>query len=188
MNRKGLALIGALVALAVITVACTEDSSTSAGSTSSSEAMASTPDSSTMTIAEIAGSNEDFSTLAAAVEAAGLGETLSGAGPYTVFAPTDDAFAALPEGTLAELLQPANRDQLTAILTYHVVAGEVRSGDLSSGEVTTVSGADATVSVNGASVTVTDGGGDMAEVVTADIPASNGVIHVIDAVLIPPSS
>ena len=93
------------------------------------------------------------------MEAAGLGETLSGSGPYTVFAPTDEAFAALPEGTLDELLQPANQDQLAAILTYHVVAGEVMSGDLSSGEVATVNGADATVSVEGGVVTITDGQG-----------------------------
>ncbi len=185
MRWKRITLIGALAALATLTAACTDDA-TPAASTSSSESMTD-PSASSMTIAEIAGSTDDFSTLAAAVEAAGLGETLSGSGPYTVFAPTDEAFAALPEGTLDELLQPANQDQLAAILTYHVVAGEVMSGDLSSGDVATVNGADATVSVEGGVVTITDGQGDVARVVTADIPASNGVIHVIDTVLLPPS-
>ncbi|HKN81046.1 MAG TPA: fasciclin domain-containing protein [Actinomycetota bacterium] len=185
MPWKRITLIGALAALATLTAACTDDATPEA-STPSSEAMED-PSASSMTIAEIAGSTEDFSTLAAAVEAVGLGETLSGSGPYTVFAPTDEAFAALPEGTLDELLKPANQDQLAAILTYHVVAGEVMSGDLSSGEVATVNGADATVSVEGGVVTITDGQGDVARVVTADIPASNGVIHVIDTVLLPPS-
>lgn len=122
----------------------------------------------------------DFSTLLAAAEAAGLVETLKGDGPFTVFAPTDDAFAALPEGTVDTLLMPENRDQLTSILTYHVVPGKVMSGDLSDGMTAeTVQGSEVTIDTEGG-VTVND-----ANVVTADIEASNGVIHVIDGVIMP---
>ncbi len=123
-----------------------------------------------------------FSTLVAAVEAAGLVETLKGDGPFTVFAPTDEAFAALPEGTVEGLLKPENKDQLTAILTYHVVAGKVMSGDLSDGMMaTTVQGGDVKIGTEGG-VTVNG-----ANVVSADIETSNGVIHVIDQVILPAS-
>ncbi len=123
-----------------------------------------------------------FSTLVAAVEAAGLVETLKGEGPFTVFAPTDEAFAALPEGTVESLLMPENKDQLVAILTYHVVPGKVMSTDLTNGmEATTVEGSDVTIMTEGG-VTV-----EGANVVTADIEASNGVIHVIDSVIMPGS-
>lgn len=122
-----------------------------------------------------------FTTLVAAVEAAGLVETLTGEGPFTVFAPTDEAFEALPAGTVESLLLPENLDQLVSILTYHVVSGAVMSTDLTNGmTATTVQGGDITidltdgVKVNGATV------------VAADIVASNGVIHVIDAVILPP--
>jgi uncharacterized surface protein with fasciclin (FAS1) repeats len=122
-----------------------------------------------------------FTTLVAAVQAAGLVDTLKGEGPFTVFAPTDDAFAALPEGTVENLLLPENRDTLVSILTYHVVAGKVMSGDLSNNmEAATVQGAPVTIMTEGG-VTVNG-----ANVVTADIEASNGVIHVIDAVILPP--
>ena len=121
-----------------------------------------------------------FTTLVAAVEAAGLVDTLKGEGPFTVFAPTDDAFAALPEGTVAELLKPENKDKLTAILTYHVVPGKVMSGDLTNNMMAdTAQGGQVTIMTEGG-VTV-----DGANVVTADIEASNGVIHVIDAVIMP---
>jgi uncharacterized surface protein with fasciclin (FAS1) repeats len=134
-----------------------------------------------LSIAEIAASNEDFSILTAAIEAAGLTEALSnGDLSVTVFAPTDAAFEALPEGTLEALLLPENRDQLTQILTYHVVEGEVRSTDLASGEVETLAGAPVSVMVGDTEVTI-----NQATVVAADIEASNGVIHVIDAVLLP---
>ena len=120
-----------------------------------------------------------FTTLVAAVEAAGLVETLKGEGPFTVFAPTDEAFAALPEGTVESLL--ADPEALAAILTYHVVPGKVMSTDLTNGMMaTTVNGADVTIMTEGG-VMVND-----ANVVTADIEASNGVIHVIDAVILPP--
>ena len=121
-----------------------------------------------------------FTTLVAAVQAAGLVDTLKGEGPFTVFAPTDEAFAALPDGTVETLLKPENKDQLVAILTYHVVAGKVMSGDLSNNMMaTTVQGSDVTI--------MTEGGVkvNQANVVTADIEASNGVIHVIDAVILP---
>ena len=121
-----------------------------------------------------------FNTLAAALGAAGLVDTLKGEGPFTVFAPTDDAFAALPEGTVESLLLPENKDQLVAILTYHVVPGQVMSGDLSDGMMaTTVQGSDVTIMTEGG-VTVNG-----ANVTAADIQASNGVIHVIDAVILP---
>ncbi|WP_113910776.1 fasciclin domain-containing protein [Roseovarius dicentrarchi] len=121
-----------------------------------------------------------FGTLVAAVQAADLVETLKGDGPFTVFAPTDDAFAAPPEGTVEDLLKPENKDKLTAILTYHVVAGKVMSTDLSDGmTAATVQGDDVTIMTEGG-VMVND-----ANVTSADIEASNGVIHVIDAVLMP---
>ncbi|PCD76286.1 fasciclin domain-containing protein [Pseudothioclava arenosa] len=122
-----------------------------------------------------------FGTLVAAVEAAGLVETLKGEGPFTVFAPTDDAFAALPAGTVDDLLKPENKDKLVAVLTYHVVPGKVMSGDLSNGMMaTTVQGSDVTIMTEGG-VKVNE-----ANVITADVAASNGVIHVIDQVILPP--
>lgn len=125
-----------------------------------------------------------FGTLAAALEAAGLIETLKGDGPFTVFAPTDDAFAKLPEGTVESLLLPENKDQLTAVLTYHVVAGEVLAADVVQlSEATTVNGADVAIKVEGDTVMVND-----ATVTATDIMASNGVIHVIDTVILPPSN
>ena len=131
-------------------------------------------------IVAIASGNEDFSTLVAAVAAAGLVETLQGVGPFTVFAPTNDAFAALPAGLVDKLLLPENKDLLVKILTYHVVSGTVLAADVAAGDVPTVEGQNITITtdmgvkVNGANV------------VTTDIIASNGVIHVIDAVILPP--
>jgi len=122
-----------------------------------------------------------FTTLVAAVQAADLVDTLKGDGPFTVFAPTDDAFAALPEGTVESLLLPENKDQLVSILTYHVVAGIVMSGDIAGKQmdVETVNGATAIVDAM-SGVTING-----ANVVQADIEASNGVIHVIDTVILP---
>jgi uncharacterized surface protein with fasciclin (FAS1) repeats len=121
-----------------------------------------------------------FTTLVAAVQAAGLVDTLKGEGPFTVFAPTDDAFAALPAGTVENLLKPENIDQLTAILTYHVVPGKVMSGDLTDDMMAaTVQGGEITIDLDNG-VMVND-----ANVVTADIETSNGVIHVIDKVILP---
>lgn len=122
-----------------------------------------------------------FQTLVAAVQAAGLVETLKGAGPFTVFAPTDAAFAALPEGTVESLLLPDNRDQLVAVLTYHVVAGKVMAADVVKlDSAATVQGQSVSVQAMGTMVMI-----DEAHVVQADIEASNGVIHVIDSVLLP---
>ncbi|HSM42205.1 MAG TPA: fasciclin domain-containing protein [Afifellaceae bacterium] len=122
-----------------------------------------------------------FETLVAAAKAAGLVETLKGEGPYTVFAPTDAAFAALPEGTVESLLKPENKDKLTAILTYHVVPGKVMSGDIAGKELTPKTVQGEMVDINAKEGVMIDG----AKVVTADIEASNGVIHVIDAVIMP---
>lgn len=132
-------------------------------------------------IVDTAVANGSFTTLVAAVQAAGLVETLKGAGPFTVFAPTDAAFAALPAGTVEDLLKPENKAKLTAVLTYHVVAGKVMSTDLKDGmKAPTVEGADVTIDLdNGPTV-------NEARVVTADVVADNGVIHVIDKVLLPP--
>ena len=131
-------------------------------------------------IVDTAVSAGSFSTLVAAVKAAGLVDTLKGDGPFTVFAPTDEAFAELPEGTVATLLLPENKEKLVSILTYHVVPGNVMSGDLSNGMMaTTVQGSNVKIMTdNGVSV-------DGANVLAADIKASNGVIHVIDAVMLP---
>ncbi len=131
-------------------------------------------------IVDTAVSAGSFTTLVAAVQAAGLVETLKGEGPFTVFAPTDEAFAALPEGTVETLLKPENKDQLTAILTYHVVQGKVMSTDLSDNMMApTVQGGDLTIMTEGG-VTVNG-----ASVISADVMASNGVIHVIDQVILP---
>lgn len=125
-----------------------------------------------------------FNTLVAAVQAAGLEETLRGEGPFTVFAPTDDAFAALPEGTVESLLQPENKDQLISILTYHVVPGKTKSKTLAGQtlSVATVNGAE--VAIDGTDGVTVNG----ANVIKADIWTSNGVIHVIDAVILPPAA
>jgi uncharacterized surface protein with fasciclin (FAS1) repeats len=133
-----------------------------------------------MTVVEIAAGNEDFSTLVAAVKAAGLAETLSGDGPFTVFAPTNEAFAKLPEGTVETLLKPENKEKLVAILTYHVVAGKVMAAEVKTGKVATVNGKEATIEVKDGAVMI-----DAAKVVKTDIVGKNGVIHVIDSVILP---
>jgi uncharacterized surface protein with fasciclin (FAS1) repeats len=134
-------------------------------------------------IVELAVGNENLSTLVTAVKAAGLVETLSGEGPFTVFAPTNEAFENLPEGVLESLLKPENKDQLVAVLTYHVVSGSVMSTDLKDGmKAETVQGESATVKLNYGKAKI-----DNANVVAADVKASNGVVHVIDAVILPPS-
>ena len=134
-----------------------------------------------MNIVETAVSNGSFKTLVAAVTAAGLVETLSGAGPFTVFAPVDDAFAALPAGTVESLVEPGNKEKLTGILTYHVLAGKVLSTDLTDGmTATTVNGGEITIHLKGGKVLVND-----AEVVIADVETDNGVIHAINKVIMP---
>ena len=135
-------------------------------------------------IVEVAVGNGSFNTLVAAVTAAGLVDALQGDGPLTVFAPTDAAFAALPDGTVETLLLPENIEQLQAVLLYHVVPGQVMSTDLSGTiNAATLEGATIEIVANDDGVTVNG-----ANVVAADVPASNGVIHVIDAVLLPPAN
>ena len=134
-------------------------------------------------IVEVASANASFKTLVAAVQAAGLVDTLKGAGPFTVFAPTDAAFAALPAGTVDDLLKPANKTKLVDILTYHVVPGNVSSADVVKlTEATTVEGKKVMITVSGGTVKIND-----ATVTTVDVEASNGVIHVLDKVLLPPA-
>ena len=133
------------------------------------------------TVVENAVNNENFSTLVAAVKAAGLAETLSGSGPFTVFAPTNAAFEKLPAGTVEKLLKPENKDQLVKVLTYHVVPGKVMAKDVVKlNKATTVEGSDVAIAVSGGTVTV-----DNAKVIKTDINSSNGVIHVIDTVILP---
>ena len=134
-------------------------------------------------IVDTAVSAGSFKTLVAAVKAAGLVDTLKGDGPFTVFAPTDEAFAKLPAGTVENLLKPENKDQLIAVLTYHVVAGKVMASDVVKlTEATTLQGQDVKIEVKGEKVHLND-----ATVVKTDIGTSNGVIHVIDTVILPKS-
>jgi uncharacterized surface protein with fasciclin (FAS1) repeats len=133
-------------------------------------------------IVETAAGAGMFKTLVAAVKAAGLEETLKGPGPFTVFAPTDEAFAKLPAGTVDELLKPENKKKLADILTYHVISGKVMAADVKTMEAKTVQGSSAMVKVADGKVMV-----DKANVTKTDIAASNGVIHVIDSVLMPPA-
>jgi uncharacterized surface protein with fasciclin (FAS1) repeats len=135
------------------------------------------------TVVDVAASEKDFSILLEAVEAAGLTDALAASGPLTVFAPTNEAFEALPEGTLDQLLQPENQDLLRQVLTYHVLQEEVTSAEITSGEVPTASGSPLTLQVDEATGDVTANG---ARVVEADIQASNGVIHAVDQVILPP--
>lgn len=132
-------------------------------------------------IVDTAVAADGFDTLVAAVKAGGLVETLKGDGPFTVFAPTDEAFAKLPEGTLESLLKPENKDKLVSILTYHVVPSKVMAKDVKPMEAPTVNGETATIEVNYGNVTI-----EGANVVKTDIKTSNGVIHVIDEVILPP--
>ena len=134
------------------------------------------------TIVEVAAGNPDFSTLVAAVKAAGLAETLSGAGPFTVFAPTNAAFAKLPKGTVEDLLKPENKAKLASILTYHVVGAKVLAKDVKAGAVKMVSGNESKITVDGKTVKI-----DAATVTATDIACKNGVIHVIDSVILPPA-
>ncbi|PZO51461.1 MAG: fasciclin [Alphaproteobacteria bacterium] len=157
------------------------------------EAPAAEQPAATGTIVDAAVASPDFTTLVAAVQAAGLAETLSSAGPFTVFAPTNAAFAKLPAGTVENLTQPAQRETLSGILTYHVVSGRVSAADLISqiqagggtATVTTVQGGTLTARLSGSSVVLTDAAGGTSTVTATDLNQSNGVIHVIDTVLMP---
>ena len=167
---------GAVVAVALIAAL-----TLSACSSDSEETMDTAAEETTVgTIVDVAVGAGNFTTLVAAVTAADLVETLSGTGPFTVFAPTDEAFAALPAGVLDALLLPENKEILVKILTYHVVSGMVMAADITDGDVATVEGSNVML-VTTSGVKVND-----ANVVSADVPASNGVIHAIDAVILPP--
>ena len=166
------ALVAAALAAVMALSACSSDSD------SASESMA--EETTVGTIVDVAVGAGNFSTLVAAVTAADLVETLSGTGPFTVFAPTDEAFAALPAGVLDALLLPENKAVLAQILTYHVVAGKVMAAEVTDSDVATVEGQTIKLSTMGG-VKVNG-----ATVVSADVPASNGVIHAIDAVILPP--
>lgn len=184
LARKS-AIVAFAAAAALSLAACSSSSEESAATAS---AAASAPAESAMaeapaaagTIVDVAAGNPDFSTLVAAVQAAGLAETLSGQGPFTVFAPTNAAFEALPAGVVDALLLPENKETLAKILTYHVVAGNVMAADVKAGDVATVEGQNIAIATDGG-VTVNG-----AKVVQTDVVGSNGVIHVIDAVLLPP--
>jgi uncharacterized surface protein with fasciclin (FAS1) repeats len=148
---------------------------------------------STKTIVQNAMNSKDHTTLVAAVKAAGLVDTLSGAGPFTVFAPTNAAFGKLPTGTVDSLVMPENKDALTKVLTYHVVAGRITSADIAakiraghgSAMLTTVEGEPLTARMEGKWLVLTDAKGGMSRVTTANVMQSNGVIHVVDTVLMP---
>lgn len=147
------------------------------------------------TIVEVAVGNDDFSTLVEALTAAELVETLNGEGPFTVFAPTNDGFGKLPEGTVSTLVEPENKEKLTGILTYHVVAGKFMAEDVvnavkendGSFTVATIQGEDLTITLDGENVILTDANGNKSTVVIADVEASNGVVHAIDTVVMPKS-
>jgi len=147
------------------------------------------------TIVEIAVGNENFSTLVTALTAAGLVETLSSEGPFTVFAPTNDAFGRLPEGTVPILVMPENKEMLSGILTYHVVSGEFMAADVvnainendGSFTIPTVQGEELVATLEGESLILTDANGNKSTVVLADVDASNGVIHAVSSVLMPKS-
>jgi uncharacterized surface protein with fasciclin (FAS1) repeats len=189
MNRK-FAAAGAALSLTILLGACSTSapaSTPAAPMSASSSPTASSTAMSESDIVETAAAAGDFKTLTAALKAAGLDETLKGPGPFTVFAPTDAAFAKLPEGTVETLLKDP-KGQLAEILKYHVVAGEVMAADVAKMDgqkVKTVQGAELTVEVSGDKVVLVDAAGNRVNVIKTDITASNGVIHVIDAVLIP---
>ena len=176
----------AVIALA----ACSSEAPQAAVDEGSVETMAETE---TGTIVDVAVGNSDFSTLVTAVTAADLGATLSGDGPFTVFAPTNDAFAKVDSDTLAALLTPEKKADLAALLTYHVVAGELKAADVvkaitdggGTATLTTVQGAELKATLDGDSVILEDATGGKSTVVMTDVEASNGVIHAIDTVVMP---
>ena len=173
MKKLRLGAMTALALAAALTLsACGSDSDNATDSMADQESVG--------TIVDVAVGAGNFTTLVAAVTAADLVETLSGTGPFTVFAPTDEAFAALPAGVLDALLLPENKAVLAQILTYHVVSGTVMAADVTDGDVATVEGQN--IKLSTASGVTVNG----ANVVAADVLASNGVIHAIDAVILPP--
>lgn len=189
-NSKTGLIVAIVAILAVVggivwyTTSQNDEEATSSPESSQQTEMAETENS--QDIVALASGTEDLSTLVAAVQAADLVATLQGEGPFTVFAPTNAAFNALPAGTLDSLLEPANKEQLSGILTYHVVAGNITSDQLTDGQkVETVNGETLTVKIQDGKVMIMDAAGGTANVTSADVKASNGVVHIIDAVLLP---
>ena len=178
MRRTSRSMLVALAAVSLLFAACSSDDKEASTDTRAESTETTAMEMDAMDIVATASANEDFSTLVTAVKAAGLVETLQGEGPFTVFAPTNEAFDALPEGTLDSLL--ADPEALKGVLTYHVVPGKVMAADVTTGMVKTVNGKDLDIKVVDGKVTVNG-----ANVVTTDIETSNGVIHVIDKVLVP---
>ena len=175
MKNVGILTI-ALTALGLTAGSTAMASSCSASSTTTAKSSAPS------TVVSVAASSDQFKTLVAAITAAGLADELQADGPYTVFAPTDAAFAKLPAGTVDNLLKPENKDQLIAVLKYHVLSGKVMAADVKTMKATTVQGQDVQLKVNDSGVFV-----DNAKVVQTDLVADNGVIHVIDTVILPKS-
>jgi len=183
MQKKFLSL-AAIAAFSVMTFTACNSGETKTAETATvdtAKEMTAPPPAAEKDVVDIAIGSTDHTTLVAAVTAAGLVETLKGAGPFTIFAPTNAAFAALPAGTVDGLLKPESKDALTKILTYHVVAGAVKAADLTDGQkVKTLQGEELTVSIKEGKVMING-----ANVTAADLTGSNGVVHVIDAVLMP---
>jgi uncharacterized surface protein with fasciclin (FAS1) repeats len=187
--------ISALVLVGVITASCGQkkEAESTEMVDSTAVAMDTTMVAETPNIVGVAAANEDFSTLVTAVKAAGLVETLSGDGPFTVFAPNNAAFAKLPAGTVESLLKPESLDKLKSVLTYHVVSGNFDAATVIDAinkndgkySVTTVQGGTIVLSLNDGKVMLTDANGGTATVILADVAASNGVIHAIDTVVMP---
>lgn len=169
-----------IVTLAVFAAALTVTPSLTAGEETGSKNYSATAATSGKDLVAVAASADDFKTLVAAVKAAGLVETLQGKGPFTVFAPTDAAFAKLPAGTVESLLKPENKEKLAAILAYHVVPGKVMAAEVKTMKAATVNGQELSIKAEGGKVTV-----DNAKVIKTDVAARNGVIHVIDTVVLP---
>ncbi len=181
MNFKGLAV---LLLVSVSACAPTPPAESPAGDKAGGDESPSKPDAGAADIVDTAIAAGSFKTLVAAVQAAGLVDTLKGDGPFTVFAPTDEAFAKLPKGTVDDLLKPENKEKLKAVLTYHVVSGKVMAADvagMNGKSAKTVQGGELKIKVDGSNVSV-----DNAKVVKTDIECKNGVIHVIDTVVMPP--
>lgn len=188
---KSILTAAAIIGLGLVATGCTATTPAAPSPSAPATSAASTPaptmsESAAPDIVDTAVAAGDFTTLAKALTAAGLVETLKGDGPFTVFAPTDEAFAKLPDGALDGLLK--DKEALTGVLTYHVVPGEVMAAQVAGMDgqkVTTVQGGTFTVNVKDGKVSLTDGAGNTVNVVKTDITASNGVIHVIDGVLLP---
>lgn len=189
-SNKTVGIIGAIVAVVLVAGGiwwfANRDDSKESTAANSSQTSQTTETQKSANIVVLASQTSDLSTLVTAVKAASLVDTLQGAGPFTVFAPTNAAFSALPAGTLDTLLKPENVEQLKAILTYHVVPGKVMAADLKDGQViTTVQGGTLTVKITDGKVYLVDAKGNQVMVEKADVNADNGVVHIIGGVLLP---